>query len=110
MKLKKLGPKIVVITDGPEGAYTFDGQEMLIFQWDQIRASSRKNWCWRLFFKYFYQLWLSGCLLSKPLMWGFNKLMNVVQYVGAQKGLLTRKKLEEWLAKAPTYYKPKRIN
>ncbi len=31
--------------------------------------------------------------------------MNVVQYVGAQKGLLTEKELEEWLAKAPEHYK-----
>ena len=51
-----------------------------------------------------------GLPVEQALMWGPINSMNVVQYVGAQKGLLTRKKLEEWLAKAPTYYKPKRIN
>ena len=29
----------------------------------------------------------------------------VVQQIGAQKGLLSRKELEAWLAKAPDYYK-----
>ena len=35
--------------------------------------------------------------------------MSVVQKVGAQEGLLTLSQLEEWLAKAPSGYEPKKI-
>jgi hypothetical protein len=35
--------------------------------------------------------------------------MSVVQYVGAQEGLLTQEKLLEYLANAPADYKPKVI-
>jgi sugar/nucleoside kinase (ribokinase family) len=51
-----------------------------------------------------------GLSVPEALMWGPVNSMNVVQYTGAQKGLLPRKKLEEYLAKAPPHYKPKKIN
>jgi len=35
--------------------------------------------------------------------------MSVVQYVGAQEGLLTQTKLEEFLNNAPEHYKPEKI-
>jgi ribokinase len=35
--------------------------------------------------------------------------MNVVQHVGAQKGLLSRAKIEKYLAEAPEYYKVTQI-
>ena len=31
-EMKKLGPKIVVITDGPKGAYAYDGSDILFMQ------------------------------------------------------------------------------
>jgi hypothetical protein len=35
--------------------------------------------------------------------------MSVVQYVGAQKGLLTQKDLLAYIAKAPQEYRPEKI-
>jgi hypothetical protein len=35
--------------------------------------------------------------------------MSVVQYIGAQKGLLSREQIEEYLAKAPPEYKPEKV-
>jgi hypothetical protein len=35
--------------------------------------------------------------------------MSVVQYIGAQEGLLTQEQLEEYLKKAPENYVPKKI-
>jgi hypothetical protein len=35
--------------------------------------------------------------------------MSVVQYIGAQKGLLTKERIEEFLAKAPEDYKIKKL-
>ena len=42
---------------------------------------------------------------EEALLWGPINAMSVVQEVGAQKGLLTREKLEEYLRTAPTEYK-----
>jgi hypothetical protein len=35
--------------------------------------------------------------------------MSVVQYVGAQAGLLTEKQLEKYLREAPHWYHPERL-
>jgi sugar/nucleoside kinase (ribokinase family) len=50
-----------------------------------------------------------GKPLSEALQWGPINSMSVVQQVGAQKGLLTREKLEEYLRNAPKDYNPRRI-
>ena len=56
---------------------------------------------------------VSALALGKPfeeaLLWGPINAMSVVQQIGAQKGLLSREKLEEFLAKAPADYKLKKI-
>jgi sugar/nucleoside kinase (ribokinase family) len=50
-----------------------------------------------------------GKTLPEALMWGPINSMSVVQHVGAQEGLLTREKLEEYLADAPADYRPQKI-
>ncbi len=47
--------------------------------------------------------------ISEALMWAPINSMSVVQGVGAQEGLLTREKLEEFLANAPDYYRATKI-
>jgi sugar/nucleoside kinase (ribokinase family) len=42
--------------------------------------------------------------LEKALLWGPINSMAVVQEVGAQKGLLTRAQLEDFITKAPASY------
>jgi len=41
--------------------------------------------------------------------WGPINSMSVIQYVGAQEGLLSREKLEEYLKNAPESYKTKKL-
>ena len=43
-------------------------------------------------------------------MWGPVNSMSVVQQIGARAGLLTRERLEEYLAKAPEDYRPQLMN
>jgi len=50
-----------------------------------------------------------GLSLPEALSWGPINSMSVVQYVGAQEGLLSREKLEEYLKNAPEDYKPEKI-
>lgn len=105
-----LGPKIVVITDGPDGAYVSDGKEV----WhgpmypdpappvDRTGAGDS-----------FASTFTSALVLEKgideALMWAPVNSMSVVQDVGAQRGLLKREKLEDYLRNAPADYKPTKI-
>ena len=50
-----------------------------------------------------------GKSLPEALSWGPINSMSVVQYVGAQKGLLTREALEKYLREAPESYWPQKI-
>jgi sugar/nucleoside kinase (ribokinase family) len=50
-----------------------------------------------------------GKTVAEALSWGPINSMNVVQHIGAQEGLQTREKLEEFLANAPDHYKPQKI-
>jgi sugar/nucleoside kinase (ribokinase family) len=45
-----------------------------------------------------------GKSLREALMWGPINSMAVVQQIGAQKGLLSREKIEEYLSNAPANY------
>jgi len=110
-KMRDLGPKIVAITDGPEGAYTYDGQDMLYIPiYPDPGPPVERTGAGDAFSSTFTTALALGMSVHDALMWGPINSMNVVQYIGAQKGLLSRKKLEEFLAKAPEYYKPKKIN
>lgn len=109
--IHSLGPKIVAITDGPDGAYTYDGADMLyIPMYPDPAPPVERTGAGDAFSSTFTSALILNMSVEQALMWGPINSMSVVQYVGAQKGLLTRKKLEEWLAKAPTFYQPKKIN
>ncbi|KKW28054.1 MAG: hypothetical protein UY71_C0033G0008, partial [Parcubacteria group bacterium GW2011_GWB1_52_7] len=51
-----------------------------------------------------------GKSVREALMWGPVNSMSVVQQIGARAGLLTRERLEEYLAKAPEDYRPQLMN
>lgn len=105
-----LGPKIVVITDGPEGAYVYDGKDV----WhgpmypDPAPPVDRTG-AGDSFASTFTSALALGESLETALAWGPINSMSVVQDVGAQRGLLTREKLEEYLRNAPEDYKPKKL-
>ncbi len=109
--MRNLGPKIIVITDGPEGAYTYDGEEMwhMPIYPDPAPPVDRTG-AGDSFSSTFTSALALGKTIPEALTWGPINSMSVVQYVGAQEGLLTREKLEEFLANAPEDYKPKKIN
>ena len=50
-----------------------------------------------------------GKSIPEALMWGPVNSMSVVQYIGAQEGLLSRSQLEKFLREAPDNYKPRQI-
>lgn len=105
-KLHALGPKIVFITDGIKGAYASDGKEawfMPIYPQDPYERTGAGD----AFASTVSAGLLLGKTLGEALTWGPINSMSVVQFVGAQKGLLTMDRLEHHLAEAPADYKPK---
>jgi ribokinase len=109
-KLHALGPKIVVITDGPDGAYASDGEnrwKMPLYP-DPGPPVDRTG-AGDAFASTFVAALAKGANLEAALQWAPINSMSVVQAVGAQAGLLSEEKLEEWLRKAPDWYKAERL-
>ncbi len=101
-----LGPKIVIITDGREGAYAYDGKrKMHVPMYPDSRAPFERTGAGDSFSSTVTAALSLGMPLEEALLWGPINSMAVVQEVGAQKGLLTREKLEEYLRVAPPEYK-----
>lgn len=109
-KLHKLGPKIVVITDGPEGAFASDGSnrfKMPLYP-DPAPPVDRTG-AGDSFASTFVAALIKGNTIEGALQWAPINSMNVVQKVGAQAGLLSEKEIEHFLRTSPDWYKPTRL-
>ncbi len=111
-EIKKLGPKLPVITDGPGGAYVLDENDQA---WHMPMYPDRaepvdRTGAGDAFASTFTSAVALGCSPEEALAWGPINSMSVVQYIGAQKGLLTRDQLQEYLRTAPETYKAQKID
>lgn len=109
-KLHDLGPGIVVVTDGPNGAYASDGNNrfrMPLYP-DPAEPVDRTG-AGDSFASTFVAALIKGNSLEGALQWAPINSMSVVQAVGAQAGLLSEKKLEEYLRDSPEWYRPERF-
>lgn len=105
-----LGPKIVVITDGPNGAYVYDGKEYWHGpMYPDIAPPVDRTGAGDSFSATFTVALALGKNIKEALMWAPINSMSVVQYIGPQKGHLTREEIVSYLDNAPDYYKPKQI-
>jgi len=110
-RLHELGPKVVCITDGPDGAYASDGQnryQMPLYP-DPAPPFERTG-AGDAFASTFVAALAKGSNLEGALQWAPINSMNVVQHTGAQAGLLNEHDLGELLQKAPEWYKPTRLD
>lgn len=104
--MRSLGPKVVLITDGPSGAYAFDGTDMLkVPMYPDPSPPANRTGAGDAMTSTFAVALGLGKTLAEALLWGPINSMSVVQHVGAQKGLLTREELERFLAEAPAEYR-----
>lgn len=106
-RLRALGPKIPVITDGHNGAYAMDrdGRIWFVPAYPDEKPPYERTGAGDAFASTIVSALALGRPLSEALLWGPINAMCVVQEIGAQKGLLTQEKLEAYLAKAPADYK-----
>jgi sugar/nucleoside kinase (ribokinase family) len=104
-----LGPKIVVITDSLNGAYSYDGKDIFFMKalpQNPIETTGAGD--------SFSSSFLASLFLGNPiptcLIWGALNAMSVVSYVGPQKGLLTKEKIERATLHIEEDFKPIKIN
>ena len=92
-ELNKLGPEIVVITDGLRGAWAFDGKNLFYVQSTEdepIDTTGAGD--------AFSSAFLAGCFkerkIEESLKWGAANGGSVVKYYGAIEGLLNMESIE----------------
>lgn len=105
--IHKLGAKIAVVTDGPNGAYASDGDRRLKMPlYPDPAPPYERTGAGDAFASTFVAAIIKGNTIEGALQWAPINSMSVVQKVGAQAGLLNEHHLEEFLRKSPDWYKP----
>ncbi|CAN5131523.1 carbohydrate kinase family protein [soil metagenome] len=109
-RLHDIGPEIVVLTDGSRGAYTYDGTTYLFLPtYPDIAPPVERTGAGDAFASTTVASLALGFDLPTSLMHGAINSMSVVQHVGAQKGLLSMEKIEEYMKTAPSDFKPREL-
>jgi len=104
-EMRALGPHIAIITDGPAGAYAGDGAgywQMPMYP--DPKPPIDRTGAGDSFSSTVVAMLAEGLSLPEALKRGPINSMSVVQYIGAQEGLLSREKLEQYLSDAPKSY------
>lgn len=105
-EIRKLGPQIAIITDGPNGAYADNGEKILFVpMYPDEKEPLDRTGAGDAFSSTVTSALAKGRTLEEALLWGPINSMSVVQHIGAQKGLLSQSQIEEYLEKAPDDYK-----
>ncbi len=108
--LHRLGPKIVVITDGPDGAYASNGTSRYFMPpYPDPKPPISRTGAGDAFSTGFMAALIYGLPVHEALRWAPIESMHVVQFYGAQTGLLTKPALKQFLKKAPRNYLAKAI-
>lgn len=109
-KMHELGPKTVVLTDGPNGAYASDGVKKIFMPpYPDPKPPYERTGAGDAFASTLTAALVLGKTLDEALSWGPINSMSVVQKIGAREGLLSQKEILDYLEKAPADYKPKEI-
>jgi ribokinase len=105
-KIHDIGPTMVVITDGPKGSYGLDenGKFVSIPIFPDPAPPVERTGAGDSFASTTAAFITTGMPLRDAMIRGSVNSAYVVQEIGAQKGLLSREKIEEYLKNAPTEY------
>jgi sugar/nucleoside kinase (ribokinase family) len=105
-RLHAVGPRIVCITDGPDGAYASDGERRFRMPpYPDPAPPLERTGAGDAFTSTFVAALIKGNTIEGALQWAPINSMNVVQNVGAQTGLLTEAQIDDLLRKAPDWYR-----
>jgi len=111
-KFKELGPRLPVITDGPHGAYVVDENDQAwhMPMYPDPAPPVDRTGAGDSFASTFTAAIILGKTPAEALTWGPVNSMSVVQYIGAQAGLLSQDKLKEFITNGPEDYKARMID
>jgi ribokinase len=105
------GPRIVLITDGPDGAYmATDAGVWYMPIYPDPKPPLERTGAGDSFASTFTAFLALGMTPEEALVRAPINSMSVVQHVGAQEGLLSREALEAFLADRPADYMPKKLS
>lgn len=100
--LKKEGPKIVVITNGPKGSYAFDGKNFWFQDIFDVPVVERTG-CGDSYSTGFICALACGRDIPEAMRWGTVNAAFVLQKIGAQEGLLRKNELLKVLKDNPQF-------
>ena len=108
--MSDIGPEITVITDGPNGAYVYDGEKIL---WGGMYPDPSepvdRTGAGDAFSSTFTAALVLGKSIEEALLWAPINSMSVVQHIGAQQGLLSKEEIDKYIEDAPEDYTVKEI-
>lgn len=108
--MRALGVKTAVITDGRNGLSADDGTTAFSLpMYPDMAPPKERTGAGDATASTTVAGLIAGETLEGALKWGLVNSMHVVQEIGAQKGLLTRAEIQEWLAKAPADFVAKTL-
>jgi len=99
--LRAFGCNIAVITDGPKGAYAFDGSQALQLDIMDVPVIERTG-CGDAFATALVAAFHNGKDLGEAMRWGTANSASVLSYVGPQQGLLTGTQMRKYLTRFKT--------
>jgi ribokinase len=109
-KMHELGPKTVLLTDGPKGAFASDGSQLMFMApFPDPKPPLDRTGAGDCYASTFAAAIALGKDLAEALAWAGINSCSVVQKVGAQAGLLSRTAITHQLKSAPAHYQAKQI-
>lgn len=97
-RLRAMGCEIAIITDGPKGSYTYDGETMLKLDIFDVPIVERTG-CGDAFATGFVAGLHYGQSIGEAMRWGTANAASKLGFVGPQAGLLKKKDMPKWLAR-----------
>ncbi|OGL23515.1 hypothetical protein A2791_01590 [Candidatus Saccharibacteria bacterium RIFCSPHIGHO2_01_FULL_46_30] len=109
--LHALGTDIVIVTDGPDGAYASDGEKTFMMpNYPDPAPPSDRTGAGDAYASTITAALALGESLETALRWAPINSMSVVQQLGAQAGLLTKPAIDTYLSDAPSDYHRKEMS
>lgn len=102
--IKKMGPKVVIITDGPKGSTCYDGEnfyQLGIYTVPVIQRTGVGD----SYASAFIAALQYGKSIEDAMKWGTLNASGVVQHIGPQEGLRTKAEIERIMKSKPKFTK-----
>lgn len=97
-RMRAMGCKIAVITDGVNGSYAFDGTTYWFCTIMEVPVIERTG-CGDAYASAFVAALHSGKTIPEAMRWGTANSASVLGFIGPQAGLLTARQMLQWLKK-----------